>query len=372
MKILLTGSNGFIGKNLTLWLKNHNHEVLGVDIDNADQLENYLIECDYIVHLAGVNRPLNQEEFYDGNTNLTKHLVDLLKKHHKDVPLIYSSSIQADLDNDYGKSKKLAEDYLLSSGLRTYVYRLKNVFGKWCRPNYNSVVATFCYNVAHDLPLTIRDESYVVTFNYIDDICRSWLNVIEDKNNSGSKDILYVEPSYECSLGDIAKLLYKFKNNRKSLLAPSSLNEFEKKLYATYLSYLDTKDFKYQLDMHVDNRGSFTEFIKTENEGQVSINIAKPGIVKGNHYHHTKNEKFLVVKGTCSIKFRKVDSDEIIEYIVSGDNLEVVDIPTGYTHSITNIGTEDSVTVMWANEPFDKDNPDTYFLEVIQNAKKEN
>lgn len=366
MNILVTGAKGFIGLNLCLWLKNSGYQVFEYDKDSAkEDLVNYIAKTDFIVHLAGINRPLTKEEFYDGNANFTKKLVDLIKASGKDIPIIFSSSTQAVLDNDYGKSKKMAEDYLLSSGLNVYVYRLANAFGKWSRPNYNSAAATFCYNVAHDLPIEIRDREYVVHYNYIDDICIEFLKVIsgEQRNN---KDVLYVNPTYDCFLGHLADLLYSFKASRQNLFAPSIQDEFEKKLYATYLSYLPADQFAYHLDMHVDNRGSFTEFLKTPFNGQVSVNVGHPGIVKGNHYHQSKNEKFLTVSGTCSIKFRQVGTDEVIEYIVSGDKLEVVDIPTGYTHSITNIGQTDSVTLMWANEPFNLNNPDTYFEEVIK------
>lgn len=364
MNVLVTGAKGFIGLNLCLWLKNANHSVFEYDKDSSEKdLVEYISKADFIVHLAGINRPLTKEEFYDGNSNFTKKLIDLVKDSGRSVPIIFSSSTQASLDNDYGKSKKMAEDYLFASGLTAYVYRLANAFGKWCRPNYNSAAATFCYNVAHDLPIEIRDSEYVVHYNYVDDICLEFLKVISGEKRN-HKQVLYVQPTYDCSLGHLADLLYSFKETRSSLQAPSIADEFEKKLYATYLSYIPEDQFSYDLNMHSDNRGSFTEFLKTPQNGQVSVNIAHPGITKGNHYHHTKNEKFLTVSGTCSIKFRKIGTDKIVEYIVSGDKLQVVDIPTGYTHSITNIGNNGSVTIMWASEPFDPNNPDTFFEEV--------
>ena len=369
MKILITGSNGFIGRNLSLWLKFSGHTVLGYDAtDNESTLANALKEADFIVHLAGINRPLNNQEFYDGNTNFTKKLVDLIKESKRKIPLIYSSSIQAELDNDYGKSKKMAEDYLLSfqkeSKNIVYVYRLSNVFGKWCRPNYNSALATFCYNIANNLPIEVRDQNYIVHYVYIDDICKEWLNLIEGKINKNSRVLQEVLPIYNVSLGQLSDMLNGFKNSRANLNTPSTKDEFEKKLYATYLSYLPEKDFSYPLNMHIDDRGSFTEFLKTPENGQVSVNIAHPGITKGNHFHHTKNEKFLTVTGECLVKFRKIGTKEVIEYKVSGNKLEVIDIPTGYTHSITNIGKTDSVTIMWSNEQFDPNNPDTFFEEV--------
>lgn len=365
MKVLLTGANGFIGKNMFLFLTNEHHEVFCYDIDNTvDELEFFIKQSDAVIHLAGINRPLTSEEFYNGNTNFTKQLVDLIVKYNKkDIPFVMSSSIQASLDNDYGKSKLLAESYVLQSGINARIYRLANVFGKWCRPNYNSAVSTFCYNIAHDLPIEIRDKSYIVHFNYIDDICETFLKEILTKEVD-KVDYKLLEPTYDCSLGHLADLLYSFKKSRNNIVAPSYKNEFEKKLYSTYLSYLPKDKFSYDLLTHEDSRGSFTEFIKTDYQGQVSVNVAHPGITKGNHYHHTKNEKFLTVSGKCSIKFRKVGTSEVIEYIVSGDKLQVVDIPCGYTHNITNIGDNDSVTIMWANEPFDKDKPDTFFEEV--------
>jgi len=364
MKILVTGAKGFVGLNICLWLKNKGYEVLGVDKDNNNQLEDYIKQCDFIIHLAGSNRPLINQEFYDVNTNFTKRLVDLVKLVNKNIPIIFSSSIKVLVDNDYGKSKKQAEDYLLSSGLTTYIFRLSNVFGKWCKPNYNSVVATFCYNIARDFPLQFSDEKNIVNMVYVDDVCKTFIDLIEGKLKLKPNQINEVKPIYTKTLRQLANSIYEFKNNRNNLNIANQDDGYTKKMYATYLSYLPENDFSYPLNIHMDSRGSFTEFIKTNGYGQISINIGKPGITKGNHYHNTKNEKFLVVSGTCLIKFRKVGTDKIIEYKVSGDKLEVVDIPVGYTHNITNIGKTDSVTIMWANELFDKDNSDTYFEEV--------
>lgn len=368
MKVLITGSNGFIGKNLSIWLKRNDIDVLGIDVDNLSKLEEYALQADFIVHLAGINRPLNAEEFYDGNLNSVVKLVDILKRHHKIVPILLSSSTQAELDNDYGKSKKMGEDFLLEYQKEThnpvYIYRFQNVFGKWCKPNYNSVVATFCYNIARGLPITINDPSVMKEFVYIDDICEDILKLIKSNHWMGSNKICYVKPSYLMSIGELAHMIQLFKESRRTLRVPMMDSNINSKLYATYLSYLDENDFAYDLNMHVDNRGSFTEMLRTAHAGQVSVNVGKPGIVKGNHYHHTKNEKFLTVKGICSIKFRKIGTDKVIEYIVSGDKLQIVDIPVGYTHSITNIGNEDSITIMWASEGYDPNHPDTYFEEV--------
>lgn len=366
MKILITGSNGFIGKNLSLFLSNNGHEILGIDVDNITSLDDFVSQADFIIHLAGVNRPLKIEEFYDGNLNFTVKVVECIKKHHKEnTPFIYSSSIQALLDNDYGKSKLMAEKYLLTCGLtRVYIYRLSNVFGKWCRPNYNSAVSTFIYNIIRDLPIQITNPENIIHLVYIDDICKEFNDVVSTKKQLKNNSINEVLPIYQKNIREIIDTIISFKESRKNLLLPDCLDEFKKKLYSTYLSYLPIDDFSYSITSHVDQRGSFTELFKTLSNGQVSVNIIKPGITKGNHYHNSKNEKFIVVKGECEIKFRKVYDNEVISYQVSDKKFVIVDIPTGFTHNITNIGNEESVVIMWANEKFDKDNPDTYFLEV--------
>jgi UDP-2-acetamido-2,6-beta-L-arabino-hexul-4-ose reductase len=278
-----------------------------------------------------------------------------------------ASSIQALIDNPYGISKKAGEDLLFTYSKEThakvFVYRFPNVFGKWCRPNYNSAVATFSYNIANDLPITINDRNVVMNLIYIDDLVKELINALEGRENR-KDEFCYVEPVHTVKLGDIVDLLYSFKESRNNRFIPSTIDPFTKKLYANYLSYLPTDQFSYDLKMNVDHRGSFTEFLKTPDRGQVSINISKPGIVKGNHWHHTKNEKFLVVSGLGVIRFRKIDDQNIIEYHVSGDKLQVVDIPPGYTHNIENLGDTNMVTVMWANEIFDPERPDTIFVEV--------
>lgn len=368
MNILVTGSKGFIGKNLVCELRNRGFQVLEYDKDSdPSDLELYTLNCDFVFHLAGVNRPKDKSEFMDGNFSFTDRLLSLLKKYNNKSPILLTSSIQADYDNDYGKSKKASEDLLFEytnqTKIPTFVYRLPNVFGKWCKPNYNSAVATFCNNIANDLPITVNDEQTRLNLVYIDDVINEFISCIGDKLRI-KNEILSIPVFYNKSLGEIVNLLYSFKNMREDLSLPNLSDGFEKKLYSTYLSYLPENKFSYPLNINKDERGSFTEFIRSENKGQVSINVAKPGITKGNHWHHTKNEKFLVVRGNASIKFRKVGTRDIVEYKVSGEKLEVVDIPVGYTHSITNIGAEDLVTVMWVNEPFDKNNPDTYYLEV--------
>lgn len=369
MKILVTGAKGFIGKNLIVELKNQKYtDILEYDIDtNPSLLSTYCKEADFVFHLAGVNRPKDQSEFMKGNYGFTSTLLDTLKKFNNTCPVIISSSIQAALDNPYGKSKKAGEDLMFAygkeTGAKVLIYRFPNVFGKWCRPNYNSAVATFCYNIANDLPITVNDRSAIMNLVYIDDVVEELTNALNGKENSIGK-YCAVQVVYTVTLGEIVDLIYSFKRSRGELSIPDMADEFIRKLYSTYLSYLPKDKFSYSLKMNVDNRGSFTEFIKTPERGQVSVNISKPGITKGNHWHHTKNEKFLVVSGKGVIRFRKVDSDKIIEYYISGEKLEVVDIPTGYTHNIENLGDTDMVTIMWANECFDPERADTYYLEV--------
>ncbi len=365
MKILVTGANGFIGKNLCLTLLNLNYDIIKYDLDTKKELSECVNECDFVMHLAGINRPLTPEEFYDGNTNLTLKLIEEMKKSNKNIPLLISSSIQAEFDNDYGKSKKMAEelvfDYQKSTGSKVFVFRLANAFGKWCKPNYNSVVATFCNNVANGIDISVNDPGVMIKFVYIDDIVSSFIKCIE---NDGSEELQYITPTYNRSIGELADLVKSFKQSRQNLKINNMNDEFECKLYSTYLSYIPENDFSYPLKMNVDNRGSFTEFLRSENQGQVSVNITHPHINKGNHWHHTKNEKFLVVAGEGVVRFRKIGTETIIEYFVSGDKLEVVDIPCGYTHNIENIGECDMVTIMWANESFDPNRPDTYYEEV--------
>ena len=369
MKILITGAKGFIGKNLIAELKNRKYTDIFEYSRDTDPtlLEGYCKEADFVFHLAGVNRPKDQSEFMEGNFGFTSTLLETLKKYKNTCPVMISSSIQAELDNPYGKSKKAGEDllsdYSKETGAKVLVYRFPNVFGKWCRPNYNSAVATFCHNIAHGIPIQVNDPSVVMNLVYIDDVVNELINALDGEENRNG-NFCAVPVVHTITLGEIADLIYSFRKTRKERSIPDMSNAFTKKLYSTYLSYLPEDKFSYELKMNVDNRGSFTEFIKTPDRGQVSVNISKPGITKGNHWHHTKNEKFLVVSGKGVIRFRKIDSDVIIEYFVSGDKLEVVDIPIGYTHNIENLGDTDMVTIMWVNEIFDPENPDTYYLEV--------
>lgn len=369
MNILITGAKGFIGKNLIAELKNRGvNQIMEFTRDGDPALlENYTKQCNFVFHLAGVNRPQNERDFIEGNYNFTSQLLELLKKNGNKAPIVTTSSIQAELNNPYGKSKKAMEDLLFQyqeeTGVNVYVYRLPNVFGKWSKPNYNSVVATYCYNIARDLDIQIHNPTSELTLCYIDDILEEFLQALNG-NPTVHGDYCIVPITHNILLGELASLITSFKENRKNLSIANMEDALTNKLYSTYLSFLPIDQFAYDLKMNVDNRGSFTEFIRTPDRGQVSVNVSKPGITKGNHWHHTKNEKFLVVSGEGVIRFRKLDSDDIIEYQVSGEKLQVVDIPTGYTHSIVNIGETDLVTVMWVNECFDPVKPDTYYLEV--------
>lgn len=368
--ILITGAGGFIGKNLVATLKTAGYTdlMLFERDDTPETLADYAARAGFVFHLAGINRPKNPSEFYAGNAGLTETLLALLDKAGNKAPVLVTSSTQAALDNDYGKSKAQAEQAIFAHGKATgapvYVFRLPGVFGKWCRPNYNSVVATFCHNSANGLPLSVRDPEYRLPLVYIDDVVASFVAAL-DGSCTREGDYCVVPVVHETTLGHLAETIEGFARNRETLDVPDQTpGSLEQKLYSTWLSYLPADRFSYPLNMHCDNRGSFTEFLHTPAHGQVSINISRPGIVKGNHWHHSKNEKFLVVKGTGVIRFRALDSTEVIEYHVSGDKLEVVDIPTGYTHNIENVGEDDMVTVMWANEVFDPDHPDTFFLPV--------
>ncbi|QFK73372.1 capsular polysaccharide biosynthesis protein CapF [Pradoshia sp. D12] len=368
MNILVTGAKGFIGRNLVIELKNCGYtNIFEVDRDTDVQIfETYCEQADFVFHLAGVNRPMDISEFREGNYGFTSTLLETLRKYQNTCPVMMSSSIQARLSNPYGESKKAGEDilfdYAKETGAEVKIYRFPNVFGKWCRPNYNSAIATFCYNISRDLPITVNDPKVELELVYIDDVVEELIYALTEGTKNGQ--FYEVPVKHKELLGTIVHLIQTFKRSRDERLVPDLGNPFVKKLYSTYLSYLPEDQFAYPLKMNIDERGSFTEFIKTPDRGQVSINISKPGITKGNHWHHTKNEKFLVVSGEGVIRFRKIDTDDVIEYFVDGNKLEVIDIPVGYTHNIENLGTTDMVTVMWANELFDPEHPDTYFVEV--------
>ncbi len=399
MNILVTGAKGFVGKNLVAQLKNISegkarwygdieiNEIYEYDIDSStEQLDAWCKNCDFVFNLAGVNRPQDPEEFMKGNFGFATVLLNTLKKHGNKCPVMISSSIQATLagrfgTSEYGKSKKAGEDlmfqYAKETGAKVLVYRFPNLFGKWCRPNYNSAVATFCHNIANDLPIQVNDRSTELELLYIDDLVDEMISALKGREHhcefNGVETILKddglycaVPQTHKATLGEIVDLLQSFKSQPQTLLIPEIPdNSFAKKLYSTYLSYLPKEKIAFPLKMNIDDRGSFTELIKTLNCGQVSINISKPGITKGEHWHHTKWEFFIVVAGHGLIQERKIGSDEIIEFEVSGEKIEAIHMLPGYTHNIINLSeTENLVTVMYCNECFNPNRPDTYFEPV--------
>lgn len=371
MNVLVTGAKGFIGRNLTASLRElrKDDKLWLIDIESTeDELVSAAKEVDFVFHLAGVNRPKNNREFTAGNADLTSRLVSLLTKK---PPVVLCSSTQAALDNPYGQSKKAAEDavfaYGRDTGARVCVYRLTNVFGKWSKPNYNSAVATFCHNIARDLPITLNDENAVVRLVYIDDVVSEFIGAMTgDETRQG--EYCKALPEHEIRLGELAQLLNSFRAIRQGGDLPDQTDPLVRQLFATYQSFLPPNELSYSLNAHTDARGSFTELMHMGGHGQVSINIAKPGIKKGEHWHHTKHEKFIVVSGSGVIRLRKLTDATILSYKVSGEAPQVVDIPPGYTHNIENTGSIDLITVMWANERFDPDHPDTFSLPVEQGS----
>ena len=399
MNILITGAKGFVGKNLSAALNNIRcgkdrtrpqltiNEVMEYDIDTpAGLLDGFCQRADFVFNLAGVNRPKEQSEFMEGNFGFASTLLDTLRQHGNTCPVMLSSSQQASLtgrfgNSEYGRSKKAGEDLFLKygeeCGTRVLVYRFPNLFGKWCRPNYNSAVATFCNNIACDLPIQVNDPSVELELLYIDDLLTEMLDALEGKEHHCEFDGLSVLPcddgrycycpiSHHVTLGRIVELLHTFHDQPQTLVMPEIPNgSFEKKLYSTYLSYLPKERVKFPLKMNVDARGSFTELLRTEKCGQFSVNISRPGITKGQHWHHSKWEFFIVVSGHGLIQERRIGSDEVLNFEVSGDKIEAIHMLPGYTHNIINLSeTENLVTVMWANEQFDPSHPDTFFEEV--------
>jgi len=368
--ILVTGSSGFIGKNLIEGLQRLKEiEIKKFDInDNIITLKNYLEEADLIFHLAGVNRPEKVEEFEIGNVNLTQTIVDILEKLKKNTPIVFTSSIQATKNNPYGISKEKAEKILYNYSKRNrakiYIYRLPNVFGKWCRPNYNSVVATFCYNISHGLNISISDVNKQIELVYIDDVVDEFLNVLSNESEDRGEYYHKIERSFKITLGKLVEKIYQLRNIRKTLIIPDLSDDFMKCLHATYLSYLDKENFSYKLDLKTDQRGNLAELIKSEHFGQIFVSTSHKGVIRGNHYHNTKVEKFCLLKGKAIIKLRHIFEDEVLSYHVSGENFEVVDIPPGYTHSIENIGDDEMIVFFWANQIFDPEKPDTYYCKV--------
>jgi Nucleoside-diphosphate-sugar epimerases len=369
MKVLVTGAEGFIGRNLSARLgRAGDMEVLPFDLDSSiDSLPGLLASADAVVHLAGVNRPQDPAEFEKGNLGLTSTIAEVLEAGGRAVPLIFSSSIQAELDNDYGRSKRAAEQrlrlYAQRAGARVAVFRFANVFGKWCRPNYNSAVATFCYNIAHDLPIQVRDPDAPLRLIYVDDAVAA---IIRELNAGlgGGYTFADAGPVHETTVGWVADALRSIASARVSGHLPDLSDPLMKKLNSTYLSYLEQGDIPVSANMKRDERGWLLELIKSESAGQIFVSTTKPGKKRGNHYHDTKVEKFCVVRGRAKISLRKIDCPDRIDYFVDGEEVKIVDIPPGYTHSIENVGDEDCVTIFWANEIFDTTRPDTYFLEV--------
>ena len=370
MRILVTGADGFMGRNLRVSLERLKAcEVMTFDIANdVKSLPGILDRADVIVHLAGINRPQDPLQYITGNIGLTSEIADYLEKTGRSIPWIFSSSIQADLDNDYGKSKRAAEERLKSYAERTNacvrIFRFANVFGKWCRPNYNSVVATFCYNVAHNLPISIHDSSSSLRLIYIDDVVAAINREITTIGVNKGFNFVEAEPVYETTVGAVADIIRNLSDGRISGFLPNFSDPLVKKLNSTYLSYLDPKDIPVPATMKKDERGWLFELVKSTHGGQIFVSTTKPGKKRGNHFHDTKVEKFCVIRGKARISLKNVDNGEQYDFDVDGDLIRIIDIPPGYTHAIVNTGKEDCVTIFWANEIFDQSRPDTYFREV--------
>jgi UDP-2-acetamido-2,6-beta-L-arabino-hexul-4-ose reductase len=369
MKVLVTGANGFVGQNILVRLKEEEIKFSTfLRSDTTENLEAKVKDCDFIIHLAGVNRPVNESEFTEGNTNLTQTIASILERLNLKTPVIYSSSIQANLDNPYGMSKKLAEDALnrlsVSNSNLIYNFRLPNVFGKWCKPNYNSVVATFCYNTINDLPIQINDPEALIHLVYIDDVVNEFINVIQLFSKGDPAQTTEVNPVYQITVGDLVKQLTLFKESKATHLIERVGTELTRALYSTYISYFKPEAFSYSLKKHEDPRGVFVEMLKTKDSGQFSFFSAHPGITRGGHYHHSKNEKFLVVKGKAKFGFRHIVTGEVYELLTSGEEPQVVETVPGWSHDITNIGDDEMFVMLWANEVFDPENPDTIYHKV--------
>ncbi|MQR01321.1 UDP-2-acetamido-2,6-beta-L-arabino-hexul-4-ose reductase [Glaciimonas soli] len=368
MKVLVTGANGFIGKNLLAHLRER-ADVETLTFQRPDSLSSLVekvAEADFIFHLAGINRPETEVEFKEGNADLTLALCNAVRASGRSVPIVYTSSIQAERDNLYGTSKRLAEvalrELTVATSVATYIYRLPNVFGKWCRPNYNSAVATFCHNIAHDLPIQINDPSAEIQLVYVDDVIADFLRVMDQRPSS--EEYQEVRPTYRITVGDLAQRLQTFKDSRKSLVTEPVGNGLTRALYSTFITYFTPERFSYALTKHEDPRGVFVEMLKTHDSGQFSYFTAHPGVTRGGHYHHTKTEKFLVIKGEARFRFRHVDTGATHEYSTSANSPEVVETIPGWSHDITNIGDEEMIVMLWANEIFDRQHPDTITYKV--------
>lgn len=364
MNVLVTGANGFIGKNLLVRLKEENIEFTTfLRSDSIESLKDKVQNCNFIVHLAGVNRPENENEFTEGNTDLTKTIANMLKVQGLKTPVIFSSSIQATLDNPYGLSKMFAEDALSElsqiNGNIVYNYRLPNVFGKWCKPNYNSAVATFCYNTINDLPIQINNPDAQINLVYIDDVVNEFIRLFKSNEELVPPKDAKISPVYQITVGDLVKQLALFKESKSSSVIEHVGTGLTRALYSTYISYFTPESFSYSLKKHEDPRGVFVEMLKTKDSGQFSFFSAHPGITRGGHYHHSKNEKFLVIKGKAKFGFRNIATDEYFELLTSDSEPTVVETVPGWSHDITNVGNEEMLVMLWANEIFDPENPDT-------------
>lgn len=369
MKILVTGANGFIGQNLVVRLKEEKLEYSTfLRGDSLEDLEAKIANCDFIVHLAGINRPLTESEFTEGNVVLTSKIADILKTKKLKTPIIYSSSVQVERENPYGLSKRLAEDTLGSLAKKNdnlvYIYRLPNVFGKWSKPDYNSAVATFCYNTINDLPIIIHDSDALINLVYIDDVVNEFIYVIRSYEQNRVVDKAEVNPVYQITVGELVKQLTLFKESKTSAVIERVGAGLTRALYSTYMSYFRPSDFSLMLEQHEDSRGVFVEMLKTKDSGQFSFFSAHPGVTRGGHYHHSKNEKFLVVKGNARFGFRHIVTDEYHELFTSGAVPQVVETVPGWSHDITNVGEEEMFVMLWANEIFDAENPDTIVHKV--------
>jgi len=368
MRVLVTGANGFIGKNLQMHLRERGGvEIVPFTREHIEtDLPDLLKGVDWVFHLAGINRPEDPSEFVTGNAGLTEALCEAVKKTGRKIPMMYTSSIQVEKDNDYGTSKLAAENALLelnqTTGCPVYIYRLPNVFGKWARPNYNSAVATFCHNVARDLPVQINDPDAVIQLVYIDDVIANFLGLLDGEEES--TPFAGVEPVYQITVGELAELLLHFKSTRDNLITENVGAGLTRALYSTYVSYLPPESFTYTVPQHGDERGVFVEMLKTPNAGQFSFFTAHPGITRGGHYHHSKTEKFLVIKGEACFRFRHMLTGEFYELRTSGEKPEIVETVPGWTHDITNEGDSELVCMLWANEIFDRERPDTFACPV--------
>ncbi len=361
MNIVVTGSQGFIGKNLCLMLEEKGFKVLRISKEtNKADLRNILKSSDFVFHLAGINRHSDKDMFKKVNCNYTKFILETLAECESSSPIMFSSSTQIENNNIYGNTKLTAEKLIENHGQRNnsayYIYRFPNVFGKWCKPNYNSFVSTFCHNIANDKNIDIHDPSSEVSLVYIDDLCNALIGLLEKKSESGIKTVL---PEYKSTVGEIADMIYCFKESRNSLITEDVGEGLPRALYSTYLSYIEPENFSYAIPSYEDERGIFCEMLKTKKSGQFSFFTARPGIIRGGHYHHTKNEKFLVIKGNAMFKFENIDTKEIFSLKVDDTNQEIVETIPGWSHEIKNVGDNDLVVMLWANEIFNKDSPDT-------------